>query len=52
MQRKMPMMRKEFMTGTMDRDSAVMICAPSESSMTRISVMARDSDISDGSLYQ
>jgi hypothetical protein len=26
MHRKMPMMRKEFMTGTMDRDSAVMIC--------------------------
>ncbi len=26
MHRKMPMMRKEFMTGKMDRDSAVMIC--------------------------
>ncbi len=26
MQRKMPMMRKEFITGTMDRASAVMIC--------------------------
>ncbi len=39
MQRKMPMMRKEFITGTMDRDSAVMICRIGDDPVSDASVM-------------
>ncbi len=43
MQVKMPMMRKELKTGTMDWDSAVRICRRAKSVMTA-SVMARIGD--------